>query len=106
MLVCPAFGQGAPPQGAEQPSRNLPQADHEQFVGSWTTETGWYCELQLRNNLAGNSLTVTPALRTADGTETKLASVTIQPQEVKAIDLDTAIGTAAPQLIGTYGSVV
>ena len=51
---------------------------------------------------------MTPALRLADGAETALDSVTIKPQEVKSIDLDAAIAAAAaaPQLIGTYGSVV
>jgi hypothetical protein len=52
------------------------------------------------------ALTVTPALRTSDGAETALPTVTIQPQEVKAIDVENAIGTSAPQWIGTYGSVV
>jgi hypothetical protein len=51
-------------------------------------------------------LLVTPFLRTADGTETALAAVTLQPHEVQSIDLDTAIGSSSPQLVGTYGSVV
>jgi hypothetical protein len=63
--------------------------------------------LQLRNNAPGQDLVVTPALRLADGAETALDPVTIKSQEVKSIDLDTAIAAAAaPQLIGTYGSVV
>jgi hypothetical protein len=49
---------------------------------------------------------VTPALRLADGAETALDPVTIKPQEVKSIDLAAAIPAAAPQLIGTYGSLV
>jgi hypothetical protein len=52
------------------------------------------------------ALTVTPALRTSDGAETALPAVTIQPQEVKAIDIESAIGTSAPQWIGTFGSAV
>jgi hypothetical protein len=63
-------------------------------------------ELQLRNNQVDQDLTVTPVLRTADGAETALAPVTIKPQEVKAIDLEAALATTAPQMIGTYGSVV
>jgi hypothetical protein len=52
-------------------------------------------------------LIVTPALRTADGAETALAAVTVKPNEVQSIDLDAAIAAArAPQLAGTYGSVV
>jgi hypothetical protein len=84
----------------------LEPADQEQIVAYWTTETGWKSELQLRNNLVGQDLTVTPALRIADGAETALAPVTIKPQEVQSIDLDAAIGTTAPQLVGTYGSMV
>lgn len=84
-----------------------PAADNEQFVCYWTTETGWMSELQLRNNLVGQDLTVTPALRLADGAETPLAPITLKPQEVQAIDLGAAIAAAnAPQLVGTYGSVV
>lgn len=50
---------------------------------------------------------MTPILRLADGAETRLPPVTIKPQEVKSIDLDAAIAAAAaPQLVGTYGSVV
>ena len=81
-------------------------ADQTQFISYWTTETGWHSELQLRNNLVDHELTVAPALRLADGTETVLAPITIKPQEVLSIDLEAAIGSTAPQLIGTYGSVV
>jgi len=96
-------------QNSPQPHQvQLPSlADQEQSISYWTTETGWKSELQLRNNVVGQDLIVTPALRLADGAETKLAPVTIKPQEVKSVDLDTAISAAgAPQLVGTYGSVV
>ena len=84
-----------------------PSTDNEQFIVYWTSETGWMSELQLRNNLIGQDLTVTPSLRLADGNETALAPVTIKPQEVKSVDLNAAIfAAAAPQLLGTYGSVV
>ena len=83
-----------------------PATDQEQFLSYWTTETGWRTELQLRNNQVTQILSVTPVLRAADGTETSLSPVTVNPQEVTSIDLDTAIGTSAPQLVGTYGSVV
>ena len=55
-----------------------PQAesgDHEQVAAYWTTEPGWRTELQLRNSLASEDLTVTPALRSADGKETALPAV-------------------------------
>ena len=79
--------------------------DQQQFISYWTTETGWRTELHLRNNQVGRILTVTPVLRAADGTETPLFPVVIQPQEVKTLDVATAIGSSAPQLIGTYGSL-
>jgi hypothetical protein len=87
---------------------NKPPApvDQEQFISYWTTETGWHSELQLRNVLSHQDLAVTPSLRTPDGEETALGSVTLKPNEVQSIDLDTAIGLAAPQLVATYGSVV
>jgi hypothetical protein len=81
-------------------------ADQEQFISYWTTQTGWHSEIQLRNNLASQDLTVTPALRTAEGAETLLSPVTIKPQEVKTVDVEAAVMGSAPQLIGTYGSVV
>jgi hypothetical protein len=104
---CTVFAQApsSPPRPHQHPP--VPPIDQEQFFGYWTTETGWTSELQLRNNSPGQDLVVTPALRLADGAETALAAVTIKPQEVKSIDLDAAIAAAAaPQLIGTYGSVV
>lgn len=81
-------------------------ADYEQIVAYWTTETGWASELQLRNNQPAKDLTVTPVLRLVDGSETPLTAVTVKPQEVTSIDLVTAVGTTAPQLIGSYGSLV
>ena len=43
--------------------------DYEQFVPYWTTEGSWDSELQIRNNLRISDLTVTPAIRAADGSE-------------------------------------
>ncbi len=84
-----------------------PAADQELVIPYWTTETGWSSELQLRNNVVGQDLTVTPALRLPDGTETPLTPVTIKPQEVKSVDVAAAISAAgAPQLVATYGSAV
>lgn len=92
----------APPHSHAEP----PAADQEQVLSYWTSETGWHTELQLRNNAVGRNLTVTPVLRLADGAETSLAAVTINPQEVASVDIDAAIAAAkAPQLIGTYGSL-
>ncbi len=91
---------------ANQPDR-YPAVDQQQIISYWTSETGWHTELQLRNAAIASDLTVTPILRSATGAETTLAAVTIKPREVKSIDLEAAISAAnAPQLLGTYGSVV
>jgi hypothetical protein len=101
-----AQSQSTPPAHKAPPSTAPPPAvDQQQFISYWTTETGWHTELQLRNNQVKQILTVTPVLRATDGTETPLFPVVVQPQEVKTIDVATAIGTSAPQLIGAYGSL-
>ncbi|MGC2322235.1 MAG: hypothetical protein WA463_06355, partial [Terriglobales bacterium] len=91
-----AFATHTPPQ----------PTNFEQFAVYWTAEAGWKTELLLRNNLPSQSLTVTPALRAADGTETALPAVTINSNDVATVDLGSVITTAAPQLTGTYGSIV
>ncbi len=95
----------APVSKAPPPPPPPSPKDQQQFVSYWTTETGWRTELQLRNNQVSHILTVTPVLRTADGAETPLFPVVVQPQEVKTFDVATAIGSSAPQLIGTFGSL-
>jgi hypothetical protein len=107
MLLC-CLSSFAQQRNAPQPhfGATPEPVDQEQFISYWTTETGWKSEIQLRNNLAVGDLTVTPALRMPDGTETLLSPVTINPQEIKIVDLESAIIGSAPQYIGTYGSVV
>lgn len=101
-----AHAQSPPPNHkAPPPPPPPPATDQQQFLSYWTTETGWRTELQLRNNQIGRDLTVTPVLRAADGTETPLSPVIIQSKEVKTLDVTTAIGSSAPQLIGTFGSL-
>jgi hypothetical protein len=103
----PGFAQSSPPtRKAPPPPPSPPATDQEQFIAYWTTETGWHSELQLRNNIVGQDLTVTPALRAADGTETLLSPVIVKPQEVKTLDIEAAVMGSAPQYIGTYGSLV
>src|SRR4051812_43759023 len=98
--------QPHPGPGSVRVQLPLQIADHEQILAYWTTETGWKSELQLRNNLAAQELTVTPALRLPDGSETTLSAVIVKPQEVKSVDLETEIAAVrAPQLVGTYGSI-
>jgi hypothetical protein len=92
-LTRTASGQSSSGPPPPQPA----SADQEQFISYWTTETGWRSKLELRNNTASD-LTVTPALRTANGVETALGPVTINPQEIKIIDLESGAigGGAAP----------
>jgi hypothetical protein len=110
MLLCcfSAFAQQSQPNTVRPYFPTAPEAvDQEQFISYWTTETGWRSELELRNNMAASDLTVTPALRTPNGTETPLDPVIIHPREIKIIDLESAvIDGRAPQYVGTYGSVI
>jgi hypothetical protein len=101
-------GQSDPSQSrANLPlSAPPPSAGQQQFLPYWSTETGWDTEIQLRNNQSNAVLTVTPVLRAADGTETTLQPVTVSPQDVKVVDVASAIAGVAPQLVGAYGSVV
>jgi hypothetical protein len=80
--------------------------NYEQFAVYWTTEAGWNTELHLRNNLVTQDLIVTPSLRAPDGSETALSAVTVHPADVITVDLRSAIASAAPQLLATYGSIV
>ncbi|HZW92394.1 MAG TPA: hypothetical protein VFF64_05420 [Candidatus Eremiobacteraceae bacterium] len=91
---------------SQSPARFSEMKPFEQYVAYWTTEPGWSTELQLRNNLDPGKLTVTPALRMADGTETALPPVTIKSGEVASLDVGDAVLKAAPRLVGTYGSLV
>ena len=89
-------------------SRKIPNRNFEQIVPYWTAEGGWHTELQLRNNLTSDPLTVSPILRSSDGNETILRDVTILPGEVKTIDLHTALTEINSALEGqssAYGSV-
>jgi hypothetical protein len=79
--------------------------EQEQILSYWTAEGGWHSELQLRNNLPAENLTVTPVLRGPDGSEVSLPAVIIQPQEVRNIDLRSVLDDYAPQFVGRYGSV-
>jgi len=113
-LCAVCFSQAGP--GSEPQHDNTPQvsrvrhlgvpASFEQFAPYWTEEPGWHSDLQLRNNLAGQELVVTPALRRADGAEVSLAPMVIPPGVVAAVSLHDAIMNSGAQLSATYGSVV
>ena len=101
-----SFAQSLPTHKAPAPPILPAAEDQQQFISYWTTETGWRTELELRNNQVDQALAVTPVLRTSDGGEFPLSAVVVLPQEVKTLDVATAIGNSAPQLIGAYGSLV
>ena len=82
-----------------------PQA-WEQYAVYWTAEPGWKTEIHLRNNLPSQSLTVTPALRSTDGAETPLQSITIAPNDVAAVDIRPMITAKASPLVSEFGSLV
>jgi hypothetical protein len=92
-------------QSATSLSAPLTANDQEQGVSYWTIEGGWSSELQLRNNIADEDLSVTPILRSASGEEVRLPPISIKPNEVKGIDIRSAIETYAPGFSGTYGSI-
>lgn len=95
-------------QLAQTPNKNHPAlkpVPQVQVVSYWTDEVGWHSELQLRNNLKGQDLSVTPVLRSPEGVEFTLPAQTVKPQEVLPVDIPLAIKTYAPALIGRYGSL-
>jgi len=118
-LISACIGQSssaASPSGLTSPVTHTPVSsvsprahplvqDFEQFAVYWTDEAGWHSELQLRNNLVSQDLTVIPALRSFDGNELTLASVTIKPFDVVSLDLHDAALSADPNHMPGYGSV-
>jgi hypothetical protein len=94
-----------PPSSSSPKLHPAPQ-NFEQFAVYWTDEAGWHSELQLRNNLVDQALTVTPALRSSDGNEMQLAPVTIRPSDVVSVDLHDAAISADPSHASGFGSVV
>lgn len=90
-------------------SRVLPSREFEQFAPYWTAEPGWHTELQLRNNLVSDDLTVRPSLRLSDGTEVDLNPIILLSGEVRSIDLMDALANINSHLAGradAYGSIV
>ncbi len=81
----------------------------EVFAPFWTSEPGWTTELQLKNNLASGSLTVTPVLRLASGKEILLDPVTIASNDSASVWVNEGLLKHAPELLylpTSYGSVV
>ncbi|MFB3813817.1 MAG: hypothetical protein ACE14L_06870, partial [Terriglobales bacterium] len=85
-----------------------PKASKLGFATYWTVEPGWQSELELRNNLAKDNLTIQPVLYTSEGVEIPLAAVNIPPNEIRTVDLGAALSATAPTVKGpnAFGSVV
>jgi hypothetical protein len=82
---------------------------HAIFAPYWTSEPGWDTELQLRNNLSSEPLTVTPILRLAAGQEVPLSPVTISPQASVSVWVNQALLEHSANLQsqpGSFGSLV
>ncbi len=98
LLLIPSVSYGAAPAPKPQ----------ESFAPYWTAEPGWETELQLKNNLAAGTLTVTPVLRLADGREIALAPVTIPSNAVVSVDVNESLlkhASILPASTELYGSV-
>lgn len=81
----------------------------EQQATYWTSEPGWDTEIQLKNNLASQALTVTPVLRLSSGREITLTPVTIPANASAAVSVNEGLQEHAPSLVSqleSYGSVV
>ncbi len=94
--------------GGQRTAANQPltEKQQEQFVSYWTNESNWHSELQLRNTMPSKELLVTPSVISPDGREFALKEVKIKPQQVVNVDLSTAVASAAPSLVGGYGSLI
>jgi hypothetical protein len=86
----------------------MPDVPNEQEITFWTLEPGWHTEIELRNNIKDRDLTVTPTLRTADGSQYPLPPITIAANDLHILDLREVLAASAPQLVdrtGAFGSL-
>lgn len=104
-IVLSAWSQTVPMPQGNNSGPPIVATDQEQVVNYWTIEGGWHSEVQLRNNMAGEILIVTPVLRSANGDEATLPPVSIKPDEVKTVDIREAIESSSPGF-AAYGSLV
>ena len=97
----PSRAQSTGKAGSSHPSAQptSPRLPQEMIAPCWTLEPGWDSELELRNNLLQESLTVQPVLRSATGEEFPLSPVTLAPNELRIVGLREAAALAAPNLI-------
>ncbi len=81
----------------------------ELYAPYWTSGAGWETRLLLKNNLATDSLTVTPVLRLASGKEILLDALTISSNASATVLVDEGLLKHAPELLhepDLYGSIV
>jgi len=71
----------------------------ELFISYWTSEPGWGTELQLKNNLASQPLTVTPVLRFASGQEVPLTPVTIPANDSVSVWVNQGLLEHSPAML-------
>jgi hypothetical protein len=86
----------------------MPDVPNEQEITFWTLEPGWHTEIELRNNIKDRDLTVTPTLRTANGSQYPLPPITIAANDLHILDLREVLAASAPQLVdraGSFGSM-
>ena len=69
----------------------------EVFAPYWTSEPGWDTELQLKNNLAAGSLTVTPVLRLSSSQEIALDPVTIAANDTTHVSVNLGLLKHSPR---------
>jgi hypothetical protein len=89
------------------PAKGEPSAQ-EVSAAYWTLEPGWNTDLEMRNNLRSQELTITPVLRAATGQELSLAPVTVAPEQVVSLNLRNLTQTNPKVLsyLGSFGSAV
>src|ERR1700685_1329721 len=69
----------------------------EVFAPFWTSDPGWETELQLKNNLPSQSLTVTPVLRLASCEEIALDPVTLATNVSTPLEINQALLQPLPR---------
>jgi hypothetical protein len=68
-----------------------PIASQELVIAYWITEPGWDTQLEVGNNLASETVSVSPLLRVHTGDSIALPAITLPPSAVRTIDLADAI---------------
>jgi hypothetical protein len=75
--------------------------------GLWRTDSGFSSTIQLKNRLVNKSITVTPVLFLADGTEYSLAAMHLAASAIATIDVKSALAGAPASVaahMSDYGS--